>query len=124
MKRISNAQFGDLINASTKVGDEFDAQVAPVSAPIVAKALKRQKEEDEKALQDQICAVLDLVRLAREEQVQKIRSMRKMVDAAKRSMDQLDAAEAVAMKTGDFRQLLAMFGANINGYKGVALIVE
>lgn len=110
MKRVSGNQFGDLINASAKCGDEFDVQVALVTSPVVKKALEAQKKADEQLLQDQILTALDTARVMREERVQNIRVHRKQIDAEKRSLDLLDAAEEVAKTTGDFRPLLAIFG--------------
>jgi len=116
MNRVSNKAFGNLIAASTKKGDEFDAGVDVVTSPMVKKALAKQKADDEALLQEEILAAFDFARVKREEKVQMIRSLRKQVDAAKKELDRLDKAEEVAKTTGDFRPLLVLTGNRVKDF--------
>lgn len=116
MNRVSVKTFGNLIAASVKKGDEFDAGVDVVTSPMVKKALAKQKADDEAMLQEEILAAFDFARVKREEKVQMIRSLRKQVDAAKKELDRLDKAEDVAKTTGDFRPLLVLTGNRVKDF--------
>ena len=116
MNRVSIKAFGNLIAASVKKGDEFDAGVDVVTSPMVKKALAKQKADDEAMLQEEILAAFDFARVKREEKVQMIRSLRKQVDAAKKELDRLDKAEDVAKTTGDFRPLLVLTGNKVKDF--------
>ena len=116
MNRVSIKAFGNLIAASVKKGDEFDAGVDVVTSPMVKKALAKQKADDEALLQEEILAAFDFARVKREEKVQMIRSLRKQVDAAKKELDRLDKAEDVAKTTGDFRPLLVLTGNKVKDF--------
>ena len=116
MNRVSVKAFGNLIAASVKKGDEFDAGVDVVTSPMVKKALAKQKADDEAMLQEEILAAFDFARVKREEKVQMIRSLRKQVDAAKKELDRLDKAEDVAKTTGDFRPLLVLTGNRVKDF--------
>lgn len=122
MKRLSRATFGDLIEASAKQGDEFDDQVEQVKNPLVKKALEAQKAKDAESIQIQILSVLDMSRQLRNSKVQKIRSLRKQVDALLSSLKKLDAVEKTATDTGDFRALLVAVGHDVPDYKGEKLV--
>lgn len=116
MNRVSTKVFGNLIAASVKTGDEFDAGVDQVTAPAVKKALLAQKAQDEADLQAEILSALDLVRVKRDEKVQMIRALRKQVDGAKKDLERLDKAEKTALSTGDFRPLLVLTGNRVSGF--------
>lgn len=113
MKRLSVSTFGDLINASAKCGDEFDKDIELVKSPVVQKALKAQKAEDEQRIQEQILAVLNQSRMVRESMVSRIRKLRKEANEQLNDLKRLDSAEKVGTDTGDFRQLLAILGHKV-----------
>lgn len=118
MKRLSRLEFGNLINASAKQGDEHDSDVEMVGAPMVKKALAAQKAKDEEALQAEILAALDMVRTIRENKVQKIRKLRKAVDKLLSDLKVLENAEKQGIASGDFRDLLVACGHPVPGVKG------
>ena len=113
MKRLTDSKFGDLINASMKCGDEFDKDIELVKSPIVQKALKAQKAEDEQRIQEQILGVLDQSRIVRGSMVSRIRKLRKEANEQLNDLKRLDSAEKVGTDTGDFRPLLAILGHKV-----------
>ena len=122
MKRLSTMQFGNLINASAKQGDEHDKDVELVGAPMVKKALAAQKAKDEAALEAEILAALDLVRVIRENKVKKIRTLRKTVDKLLSDLKGLETAEKHGTASGDFRPLLVACGQSVPGLKGESVL--
>jgi hypothetical protein len=116
MNRVSVKPYGNLIAASLKKGDEFDAGVESVTSPMVARALQKQKEQDEEMLQSEIVSAFDCARVKREEKVQMIRALRKQIDSAKKDLDRLDKAEELAKTSGDFRPLLVLTGNRVSGF--------
>ena len=62
------------------MGDEFDKDVEQIGSPMVKEALEVQKARDKQIIQNEILAVLDQSRMARDVKVQHIRSLRKAVE--------------------------------------------
>ena len=114
--RKSHHQYGSLVAAATKVTDEFANEMKPINSPLVAQALKEQKEMDEKDVKSQIISVLERARQQRDAFISNIRQLRKAVEQNKKSLDKVDNAEKHGLKTGDFRPLLAVLGFDVEGF--------
>lgn len=116
MKRVSMKEFGNLINASNRQNDEFDADVEQIGSEIVRAAIEAQRVKDTEMVQAEILEVLDRVRMERDERVRKIRDLRAKVTAETKFLDKMDEAKQVGLDTGDFRPLLTVLGVEVDGY--------
>ena len=118
MRRLSYGAYGILINASAKVGDEFDKDVEQIGSPLVKEALETQKARDKQMIQDEILVVLDQSRVAREAKVQRIRALRKAVEKELKQLKAIEAAEKIGTDKGDFRPLLVALGQPVPDFQG------
>ena len=118
MRRLSYGSYGNLINASAKVGDEFDKDVEQIGSPMVKEALEAQKARDKQTIQNEILAVLDQSRTVREGKVQRIRSLRKTVEKELKQLKAIEAAEKIGTDKGDFRPLLVALGQPVPDFQG------
>ena len=118
MRRLGFGQFGNLINASAKVGDEFDKDVEQIGSPMVKEALEAQRARDKQTIQSEILMVLDQSRAAREAKVQRIRALRKAVEKELKQLKAIEAAEKVGVDKGDFRPLLVALGQPVPDFQG------
>lgn len=118
MRRLGYGDYGNLINASAKAGDEFDKDVEQIGSPMVKEALEAQKARDKQIIQNEILAVLDQSRVAREKKVQHIRSLRKAVEKELKRLKAIEAAEKIGTDKGDFRPLLVALGQFIPDFQG------
>ena len=118
MRRLGYGAYGNLINASAKVGDEFDKDVEQIGSPMVKEALEAQRAHDKQAIQKEILSILDLSRVAREDKVQRIRACRKAVEKELKQLKAIEAAEKIGIEKGDFRPLLVALGQHVPGFQG------
>lgn len=116
MRKNQYSSFGALIEAASISADEFKNDIAPITNPVVKAALDEQKAGQLKEVKDQIILALAQAKAARDTNVSAIRQLRKEVDTYKKTLNQIDNAEAHGMKTGDFRPLLSVLGVRIEGF--------
>lgn len=118
MRRLGYGAYGNLINASAKAGDEFDKDVEQIGSPLVKEALEAQRARDKQIIQNEILAILDQSRVAREKKVQHIRSLRKAVEKELKQLKAIEAAEKIGTDKGDFRPLLVALGQPVPDFQG------
>lgn len=122
MRKSSFIEFGNLIEAASKSSDEFKNDLAPITSPMVKRALDAQKAQDEEKTQAEILKVLGLARKAKDQTVTNLRSYRKMADQQKAKLEKIEKAEKFGMTNGDFRPLLSVLGFEIEGYDASAWV--
>lgn len=122
MRKSSFIEFGNLIEAASKSSDEFKNDLAPITSPMVKRALDAQKAKDEEKTQAEILKVLGLARTAKDQTVTNLRSYRKMADQQKAKLEKIEKAEKFGMTNGDFRPLLSVLGFEIEGYDASAWV--